>query len=124
MSKVRKNTSLKRKAKHKRQIRIRSKLQGSTERPRLCIFRSNTHFYAQIIDDHRQSTLVSVSTLEKTNKNNLKNNKLGVAELGRVLAERAKKVGIEKIVFDRSGYIFHGRIQAFADSLREAGLVF
>ena len=104
--------------------RIRQRLQGSEERPRLAVFRSLKHIYAQLIDDRRGSTLVSASSNEK--KSAVKNggNVAGAKQVGKLVAERAKAKGISKIVFDRGGYLYHGRVKALADAAREAGLEF
>ncbi len=109
--------------KHKR---IRNRFSGTTERPRLSVFRSNNHMYAQIIDDTVGNTLVSASTLEKEVKAELEktNNVDAAAYLGKVIAKKALDKGITTVVFDRGGFIYHGKIQALADAAREAGLEF
>ncbi len=106
--------------------RIRNHLSGTAECPRLAVFRSNNHMYAQIIDDTVGNTLVSASTLEKDVKANLEktNNVAAAAYLGKVIAERAAGKGIKDVVFDRGGFIYHGKVQALADAAREAGLNF
>ena len=106
--------------------RIRNRLSGTTECPRLAVFRSNNHMYAQIIDDTVGNTLVSASTLQKDVKANLEktNNVDAAAYLGKVIAEKAIEKGIKDVVFDRGGFIYHGKIQALADAAREAGLNF
>ncbi len=106
--------------------RIRNRLSGTSECPRLAVFRSNNHMYAQIIDDTVGNTLVSASTLQKDVKANLEktNNVDAAAYLGKVIAERAVEKGIKDVVFDRGGFIYHGKIQALADAAREAGLNF
>ena len=110
----------------KKHMRIRNRLSGTSERPRLAVFRSNNHMYAQIIDDTVGNTLVSASTLQKDVKANLEktNNVDAAAYLGKVIAERAVEKGIKDVVFDRGGFIYHGKIQALADAAREAGLNF
>ncbi len=106
--------------------KLRNRLSGTAECPRLAVFRSNNHMYAQIIDDVAQTTLVSASTLQKDVKANLEktNNVDAAAYLGKVIAERAIEKGIKDVVFDRSGFIYQGKIQALADAAREAGLNF
>ena len=118
-----KSRSVVRIGKHKR---IRNRLSGTAECPRLAVFRSNNHMYAQIIDDTVGNTLVSASTLQKDVKANLEktNNVDAAAYLGKVIAERAIEKGIKDVVFDRGGFIYHGKIQALADAAREAGLNF
>ena len=110
----------------KKHRRIRNRLSGTTECPRLAVFRSNNHMYAQIIDDTVGNTLVSASTLQKDVKANLEktNNIEAAAYLGKVIAEKAIEKGIKDVVFDRGGFIYHGKIQALADAAREAGLNF
>jgi large subunit ribosomal protein L18 len=111
----------------RRKSRLRFKLkQKSTGKMRLCVNRTNQHIYAQIIDDKGASTLVAVSTVAKDVKSQLKNgsNKQAASLVGKLVAEAAKKKGIEEVVFDRSGYLYHGRIKALADSARENGLKF
>ncbi|MDO5733890.1 MAG: 50S ribosomal protein L18 [Eubacteriales bacterium] len=109
-----------RKRKH---ARVRKDISGTAERPRLCVFRSNKHLYAQIIDDSNSCTLVSASTLDKGIE--AKSNNLEAAKaVGKLVAERALEKGIDSVVFDRSGYIYHGRIAALAEASREAGLKF
>ena len=110
----------------KKHRRIRNRLSGTTACPRLAVFRSNNHMYAQIIDDTVGNTLVSASTLKKDVKANLEktNNVDAAAYLGKVIAEKAIEKGIKDVVFDRGGFIYHGKIQALADAAREAGLEF
>lgn len=116
----------KNKARLKRHLRVRKKINGTTERPRLSVFRSSKHIYAQIIDDTKGVTLVAASTVEKdllageANGGNVEAARL----VGETIAKRAKEKGISQIVFDRGGYLYHGRIQALADAAREAGLEF
>ena len=107
----------------KRHSRVRSKISGTPERPRLSVFRSENNIYAQIIDDVAGSTLISASTVEKGFEGN-GGNVEAAKKIGALVAERALKKGIEEVVFDRGGYIYHGRVQALADGAREAGLKF
>ena len=106
--------------------KLRNRLSGTAECPRLAVFRSNNHMYAQIIDDTVGNTLVSASTLQKDVKANLEktNNVDAAAYLGKVIAEKALEKGIKDVVFDRGGFIYQGKGQAFADAAREAGLNF
>ena len=106
--------------------RIRNRFSGTAERPRLAVFRSNNHMYAQIIDDTVGNTLVSASTLQKEVKAELEktNNVDAAAYLGTVIAKKAIEKGIDTVVFDRGGFIYHGKIKALADAAREAGLNF
>ncbi len=110
----------------KKHKRIRNRLSGTPERPRLAVFRSNNHMYAQIIDDKAGNTLVAASTLEKDVQSELEktNNVDAAAYVGTVIAKRALEKGITTVVFDRGGYIYHGKVAALADAAREAGLVF
>ncbi|MDY0322591.1 MAG: 50S ribosomal protein L18 [Candidatus Carbobacillus sp.] len=112
----------------KRHYRIRKKLFGNALRPRLSVYRSSKHIYAQIIDDTQGVTLVHASTLDKELRESLNEvgtgNKEAAARVGALLAERAKAKGIEKVVFDRGGYKYHGRVQALAEAAREGGLDF
>ena len=107
-------------------LRVRNRFSGTAERPRLAVFRSNNHMYAQIIDDTVGNTLVSASTLEKEIKAELEktNNVDAAAYLGTVIAKRAIEKGIKEVVFDRGGFIYQGKIAALADAAREAGLEF
>jgi large subunit ribosomal protein L18 len=105
-------------------IRIRKKLRGTTERPRLTVFRSTAHIYAQVIDDTKGVTLVAASSTEKAGEKKTGGNVAAAKEIGKRVAERAKENGINKVVFDRGGYIYHGRVKALADAAREAGLEF
>jgi large subunit ribosomal protein L18 len=102
--------------------RIRTKVQGTQERPRLNVYRSLNHIYAQVIDDSQGVTLVSASTVAAKVKTG--GNVAAAKEVGKLVAERAKEKGIKKVVFDRGGYLYHGRIKALADAAREAGLEF
>jgi len=104
--------------------RTRLKLKGSQERPRLAVFRSLKHIYAQVIDDKQGKTLAAASSGEKNSSVGSGGNLAGAKEVGKLIAERAKTKGISKVVFDRGGYLYHGRIKALADAAREAGLEF
>ena len=106
-----------------RQTRVRGKITGTPERPRLNVFRSNANIYAQLIDDVNGVTLVSANTLEKDFEGSTGNIE-AAKKVGLVLAERAKAKGIEAVVFDRNGYLYHGRVAALADGAREGGLQF
>ena len=110
----------------KKHMKIRNRFSGTAQRPRLAVFRSNNHMYAQIIDDTVGNTLVSASTLEKDVKAELEktNNVDAAAYLGTVIAKRAIEKGIKEVVFDRGGFIYQGKIAALADAAREAGLEF
>lgn len=113
--------------KEKRRLRlklgIRNKISGTTDRPRLTVFRSNKEIYAQIVDDVNHTTLASASSTEKTFS--AEGTKVDVAKsIGKLIAERAKTIGIETVVFDRNGYLYHGRVKSLADSAREGGLKF
>ena len=123
-TKIRKHTDSKKTVRFKRKKRIRSRVDGTADRPRLAVFKSNANLYAQIIDDARGVTLVSASTLEKSNKGKVKNNVTGAKELGALLAQKAQQKKIERVVFDRAGYLYHGKVKALADAAREAGLKF
>jgi large subunit ribosomal protein L18 len=103
--------------------RIRKKLKGTSERPRLAIFRSVAHIYAQVIDDSKGATLAAASSTEK-DAGKTGGNVAAAKEIGRRVARRAKEKGIDKVVFDRGGYLYHGRVKALADAAREAGLEF
>ena len=107
----------------KRHIRVRGKISGTAERPRLNVFRSNANIYAQIIDDVNGVTLVSANTLEKGFEG-ATGNAEAAKKVGTVLAERAKAKGIEEVVFDRGGYVYHGRVAELAEGAREGGLKF
>jgi len=103
--------------------RIRRKLAGTSERPRLAVFRSVAHIYVQVIDDSKGVTLVSASSVDKGGKTN-GGNVAAAKAIGKLVAERAKEKGVAKVVFDRGGYPYHGRIKALADAARAAGLEF
>lgn len=108
----------------KRHARVRAKLTGTTTRPRLNVFRSNQHIYAQLIDDANAVTLVSASTLEKDLNLESNNNVEAAQKVGELVAKRAIEKGVKTVVFDRGGYLYHGRIKALAEAAREAGLEF
>ncbi len=111
--------------KTRRHIRIRSKISGTLERPRLCLFRSHMHVYAQVIDDRVGKTLVSVTDTGTSFSESVKQKKTDRAfALGKEIAKRAKEKGIERVVFDTGGNTFHGRVKQFANGAREGGLVF
>lgn len=112
------------KQRRRRKIRVRKKVQGTAERPRLTAYRSLRYIYAQIIDDDTGVTLVSASSMSKGEKNGNGGNKDAAAHVGGVLAKKAIEVGIRQVRFDRNGYKYHGRIQALADAARKGGLVF
>lgn len=113
------NRAIVRKAIHQR---IRRKVRGSTARPRLAIYRSTNHIYAQIIDDERGQTVVSASSTEKDLRGATGGNIEAAKRIGRTIAERAQAAGVKQVVFDRGGYLYHGRIKALTDAAREAGL--
>ena len=110
----------------RRQRHVRKRLHGTVERPRLAIFRSSKHIYAQVVNDDNGTTLASASTLDPEIKRDLAygGNKAAASVVGKLVAERAKQAGIDKICFDRRSYKYHGRVQALADAAREAGLQF
>lgn len=112
----------KNKTRKHRHVRVRGKISGTAQRPRLNVYRSNSNIYAQVIDDVAGVTLVSASTLEKDVKGNSKTEK--AAFVGETIAKRAVEKGITEVVFDRGGYLYHGRVQALADAARENGLKF
>ncbi len=107
----------------KRHKRVRAHISGTAERPRLAVFRSDKHIYAQVIDDVTGNTLVAAATNEKDFEG-YGGNVEAAKKLGAILAERALKAGVEEVVFDRGGYLFHGRVKALADGAREGGLKF
>ena len=119
-------TEPKRLARMKRRRRIRKRIKGSSARPRLCIFRSARHIYAQIIDDSRGQTLVSASSAEAgIRKQGAFDNKVALATfIGKQIGERAQEKGIKQVVFDRNGFLYHGRVKAVSDGARESGLEF
>jgi len=105
---------------------VRTRVTGTTERPRLSVYRSLDHIYAQVIDDRSGRTVASASSVDKETKKGLKGggNIASAKAVGKIIAERAKAAGISKVVFDRGGYKYHGRVKALADAAREAGLQF
>ena len=111
-------------ARLRRHARVRKNLSGTAERPRLCVYRSLNHIYAQIIDDNAGNTLVAASTLDSSLKANYGGNKEAAKAVGLLIAEKAKEKGITKVVFDRGGYIYHGRVAELANGAREGGLEF
>lgn len=114
----------KKETRQKRHAHVRRTVHGTAQRPRLNVFRSSRHIYAQLIDDERQVTLASASTLEKEVAADNGGNVEAARQVGRVIAERGLEAGLNAIVFDRGGYLYHGRIKALADAAREAGLQF
>ncbi len=116
-----KSNSAKLKSRKTKKVKIRKKLKGTTERPRLCVFKSLKNIYAQIVDDTTGKTILSVSTLGDVKD---KTGREAATEVGKLIANKAKEKKIEKVVFDRSGYLYHGRVKAVADGAREAGLSF
>ncbi|MBI3544261.1 MAG: 50S ribosomal protein L18 [Deltaproteobacteria bacterium] len=122
--KIRKHTDQKKIIRFKRKKRIRSVLSGTAEKPRMAVFKSNANMSVQLIDDEKGTTLLSASTLEKDQRGKVKNTIDGAKALGKLLADRAKQKKIETVVFDRAGYLYHGKIKALADAAREAGLKF
>jgi large subunit ribosomal protein L18 len=112
-------------ARSRRHHRVRKKVTGTAERPRLAVFRSNKHISAQVIDDRSGRTLASASTAEKDlRQTGTTSNKAAASTVGRLVAERAKVAGVNRVVFDRGGFLYHGRVAAVADAAREAGLEF
>jgi len=116
----------KNKIRKRKHVRVRKKISGTAECPRLCVFRSNAHIYAQIIDDVAGTTLVAASTLDKDVKasTSVGSNIEAASQVGKLIAERAQAKGITEVVFDRGGYLYHGRVAALAQAAREAGLSF
>jgi large subunit ribosomal protein L18 len=110
----------------RKHVRVRKKIAGTPECPRLCVFRSQKHIYAQIIDDISGTTLVAASTLDEAikGKTGYSGNRKAAREVGKLVGTKAIEKGIKKVVFDRGGYIYHGRVQELADGAREAGLEF
>ena len=110
----------------KRKKRIRKKVQGTAERPRLTVFRSARHIYAQVIDDQQGQTLAAASTMEKElrDRSDFENKKAAAGEIGKRIAQRAANKGVTTVVFDRNGYQYHGRVKAVSESARENGLDF
>ena len=112
------------KGRARRHHRVRKKVTGTTARPRLAVFRSNKHIVAQVIDDATGRTLAAASTHEKDLRGGSTGNKAAAVSVGRLVAERAKAAGVTRVVFDRGGFLYHGRIASVADAAREAGLEF
>ncbi len=106
----------------RRHRRVRGRVNGSAARPRLCVFRSSKGIYAQVIDDDAGVTLASASTLQLDGASGTKSER--AAEVGKLVAQRAREAGIAKVIFDRGGYLYHGRVKALADGAREGGLTF
>jgi large subunit ribosomal protein L18 len=117
-------TKQKQRLRQRRHHRVRKRVTGTAERPRLAVFRSNKHISAQVIDDVSGRTLAAASTVEGDLKSGATSNKDAAANVGRVLAERAKGAGVSRVVFDRGGFLYHGRVAALADAAREGGLEF
>jgi large subunit ribosomal protein L18 len=113
-------------ARLKRKKRIRKKLVGTTKRPRLCVFRSAKHIYAQLIDDSQGQTLVAASSMEKAVRDDseTKNKVTAANTVGKIIGQRALEKGVKEVVFDRNGFLYHGRIRAVSEGAREAGLKF
>lgn len=111
-------------ARGRRHVRVRKKVAGTPERPRLAVYRSLTHIYAQVIDDEKGHTLAAASTLDKGIKGGGGNKSAGAKAVGTAVAQKAKDAGVSKVVFDRGGNRYHGRVKALADAAREAGLEF
>jgi large subunit ribosomal protein L18 len=116
-----KHTSAKTANRLKKKIRIRKTVKGTSERPRLCVYKSNSHIYAQVINDDSQKTILTVSSLTLETK---ATGKVLATEVGKAVAAASVKKGINNVVFDRNGFIYHGRVKALADGAREAGLNF
>ncbi len=123
-TKIRKSTSSKQQVRFKRKRRIRARIEGTSEKPRFVVFRSNKQLYVQLVDDTKGATLVSASTLEEDLKEKAGGTVEGAKLLGGMVAKRALAKNISQVVFDRSGYLYHGRIKALADAAREGGLKF
>ena len=111
-------------ARQKRHVRLRLRVEGSASRPRLAVFRSLNHIYAQVIDDTSGRTLAAASSLEPDLRSATGTKTASASVVGRIVAERAKAAGVDKVVFDRAGFRYHGRVRALADAAREAGLDF
>ncbi|MGK5086749.1 50S ribosomal protein L18 [Bdellovibrionota bacterium FG-2] len=123
-TKIRRSTNAKQVIRFKRKKRIRATLDGDVGRPRMSVFRSNKHLYIQLVDDAKGQTLVAASTNEEDLREKVKDTLEGAKTLGGLLAKRALAKNISQVVFDRSGYLYHGRIKALADAAREGGLKF
>ena len=113
-----------RKARERRHERIRKKVSGTPDRPRLSVYRSLNHIYAQLVDDSRGGTIAAASTLELKSEEGHKGNRAMAKRVGELIAKKAMDKGIKRVVFDRGGYLYHGRVKALADAAREAGLEF
>ncbi len=112
-------------ARAKRISRIRKKITGTSEKPRLCVFKSNKHIYAQIVDDAAGKTIAAMSTVDKSFEQGEDSGKISAAKVvGIAIAERAKAAGVSQVVFDRGGYIYHGRVKSLSEGAREGGLKF
>ena len=118
------STKSKQQARSRRHHRVRRNVTGTAERPRLAVFRSNRHVVAQVIDDERGHTLAAASSLESELRGGATSNRSTASTVGRLVAERARAAGVTKVVFDRGGFLYHGRVAAVADAAREAGLEF
>lgn len=118
------NNNQRKAARARRKAHIRKTVRGSAARPRLSVFRSATHIYAQVVDDVSGNTLVSASTVQKDVTGEGNGNIEGAKRVGAVIAQRAQAAGIKSVVFDRNGFLYHGRVKALADAAREAGLEF
>jgi large subunit ribosomal protein L18 len=116
------STKDKQRALARRHHRVRKKVTGTAERPRLAVFRSNKHITAQVIDDRAGRTLAAASSVEKDLRDGATGNRTAATQVGRLVAERAKAAGVSRVVFDRGGFLYHGRVAAVADAAREAGL--
>jgi large subunit ribosomal protein L18 len=124
VKKVSKKISDSLKSRMRRKIRISYKVKGTAERPRLAVFRSNKAFYAQVINDEKGVTLFSLGTNSKEVKGKFKNTKEGIQSLGEAVAKKVVASNVDKVVFDRAGYLYHGKVKAFADGARAGGLKF
>ncbi len=118
------SAKIKRDARLRRHVRVRRNVRGSAERPRLAVFRSNRHISAQVIDDRNGRTVAAASTAEASLRSDGTGNIDAAKKVGQLVAERAKAAGVERVVFDRGGNLYHGRVAALADAAREAGLEF
>jgi large subunit ribosomal protein L18 len=123
-TRIRKRTSEKQQVRFKHKKRIRAKVEGTADKPRLLVYRSNANLYVQLVDDLKGHTLAAACTIEEELKGKASANLAGAKEIGKLIAKRALAKNITKVVFDRSGYIYHGKIKALADAAREAGLQF
>lgn len=121
---VKKSTNFKAQVRMRHRRRIRSKVSGTPERPRLAVFRSNSHLYAQLIDDQKGQTIATASTLEEELRGKVRKNLEGAKTVGGLIAKRAMAKNINQVCFDRGGYLYHGRVKALAEGAREGGLKF